>query len=129
MNKQSVATKKEMSSSKSDIRLKYGGSIVKPNITILTDEEIRNELEYLDGWDYQENKLTKEFKFPTFMDCVSFVVKLAPFCEANDHHPDIHIFYKKIRFDLQRFDIGGRVTDMDFAVAFQIEKLYTEQYI
>ena len=60
------------------------------------------------------------------MDCVAFVVKLAPFCEANDHHPDIHIYYTKMVFELQRFDVGGKVTDMDFKEAEYIEELYKE---
>jgi len=72
-------------------------------------------------------KISKEFKFEDFMGSLNFVNKLAPFCEREDHHPDIHIFYSKILFELQRFDIGGKITDKDFAVAQEIERLYNER--
>jgi pterin-4a-carbinolamine dehydratase len=61
------------------------------------------------------------------MDSLGFINKLAPFCEANDHHPDIHLLYSKIIFELQRFDIGGKVSNKDFMVAAEIERLYSER--
>jgi len=72
------------------------------------------------------------------MGSLGFINKLAPFCEELDHHPDIHIFYNKVLFELQRFDVGqdaseagsggspvsGKVTDKDFMPAKKIEQLY-----
>lgn len=97
------------------------------DIKILTQEEIKEALKELPGWDYKENKISKEFKFADFMGSLNFINALAPFCEANDHHPDMHIFYNKILFELQRFDIGGKVTDRDILVAKEIERLYKEK--
>ena len=93
---------------------------------ILGENEILERLKNLPGWGYKDNKIFKEFKFKTYMDVVAFIVKLAPISEKVDHHPDIHIFYKKILFELQRFDVGGRVTDRDFFIASEIERLYSE---
>jgi len=98
----------------------------RPEIKILTEQEIQEKLKEFPGWKHQNNKISKEFNFKSFMDAIAFIVKLAPFCEANDHHPDIHIFYKKILFELQRFDIGGKVTDMDFITAKEIERLFSK---
>lgn len=100
---------------------------MREDIHILNEEEVLDNLKKIDGWEYKENKISKEFKFKDFMDCLSFVVKLAPVFEMKDHHPDIHIFYNKILFELQRFDVGGKVTDMDFFIASQIDKLYKER--
>ena len=91
---------------------------------ILSSTEINEELKTVPGWDFFENKIRKEFKFSDFMAALDFVNKLAPFCEENDHHPDIHIFYNKILFELQRYDVGGKVTDKDFLIASKIEELY-----
>lgn len=91
---------------------------------ILLPEEIKQRLVALPGWVYANNKISKEFKFADFMGSLDFVNALAPFCEKIDHHPDTHIFYSKILFELQRFDIGGKVTDKDFMVAEEIERLY-----
>jgi len=98
-----------------------------PKTKILTEQEIQEKLKGFLGWIYKNNKISKEFIFKSFMDAIAFIVKLAPFCEANDHHPDIHIFYRKILFELQRFDIGGKVTEMDFITAKEIERLFKER--
>ncbi|MBX4210933.1 4a-hydroxytetrahydrobiopterin dehydratase [Candidatus Parcubacteria bacterium] len=93
-------------------------------IKALSDYEIKAELQKMQGWVYKDQKISKEFSFPTFSDTVTFVNQLAPFCNKVDHHPDIHIFYNKILFELQRFDVGGKVTNKDFMVAHEIERLY-----
>ncbi len=99
---------------------------METKLKILSEDEIQSNLKEVSGWKYQDNKISKEFDFDSFMDTIAFIIKLAPFSEANEHHPDIHIFYTKIRFDLQRFDVGGKVTDKDFLVAKQIEKLFRQ---
>ena len=97
------------------------------DIKILTQEEIQQELLHLEGWVYNNDKISKEFKCNDFMDSLNFVNKLAPYCEQIDHHPDVHIFYSKVLFELQRFDVGGKVTDKDILVAKEIERLYKER--
>lgn len=79
------------------------------------------------GWAYANDKISKEFDFATFADAVAFVDRLAPFCDKVDHHPDIHIFYNKILFELQRFDSGAKVTEKDFIVAQEIERLFSKK--
>lgn len=91
----------------------------------LTLKEINHKLEKYPGWTYSNNKITNEFLFPSFSSGIKFLNKLAPFCDRIDHHPDIHIYYKKIVFDLQRFNVGGKVTLRDFRVASEIERLYS----
>ena len=94
------------------------------DIKILTEQEIQENLAGLPGWVYQNNKISKEFKFSDFMGSLHFINQLAPYCEKLDHHPDIHIFYSKVLFELCRNDIGGKVTDKDIMVAQEIERLY-----
>ena len=94
---------------------------------ILTEDEIIEKLKSFDGWTYKDNKISKEFQFKDFMDSLDFINKLAPYCEQLDHHPDTHIFYSKVLFELQRFDVGGKVTDKDFMVAEEIERLYKNE--
>ena len=77
--------------------------------TSLSREEIQEKLKKLPGWEYVDDKIKKEFKFNDFMDSLGFINKMAPFFEKMDHHPDTHIFYNKVLFELQRFDIGGKV--------------------
>jgi 4a-hydroxytetrahydrobiopterin dehydratase len=91
----------------------------------LTDEEIQQRLKELSGWKYADNLLTKEFTFKNFMEAVLFVNSLSPLLEKINHHPDIHIYYNKIIFDLQTHKAGDKVTDLDFTVAEEIERLFS----
>lgn len=95
-------------------------------LNVLTQNEIDENLMHLPGWKFDNDKISKEFEFESFMDGINLINELAPFCNNINHHPDIHIYYKKIRFDLSRFDVGGKVTNFDFIVAAEIERLYGE---
>jgi 4a-hydroxytetrahydrobiopterin dehydratase len=97
------------------------------DIKPLSEEEISQKLKNFPGWSFHDNKISKEFKFKDFIDSLGFINRLIPFCQAIDHHPDVHIYYSKVVFDLQRFSIGGKVTDRDFQVATEIERLYTNK--
>jgi|SRR3989344_7477972 len=97
----------------------------KPNI--LTKEQIEQALPSLPGWSYAEDKLSKEFEFADFVGSLSFINRLVAYFQEMDHHPDVHIFYSKVKFELQRFDVGGKVTDRDIEVARYIDKTYSTE--
>ncbi len=101
--------------------------VMEENIKILSEKEIEEKLKEFPGWIFKNNKISKEFKFEDFMESLAFVVRLSSFCEKIDHHPDIHIFYSKVLFELSRYDVGGKVTDKDFKVAEEIERLYSKR--
>ena len=90
----------------------------------LSKKDIEARLKGLTRWKYAKNKISRQFAFYDFKEALAFVNKLGAFSEKIDHHPDIHIFYNKILFELQRFDIGGKVTERDFTVAHEIERMY-----
>lgn len=95
-----------------------------PDLQTLSQDEIQKYLREIPGWIFANDKISKEFKFPSFKETLVLINKLQPFCDRIDHHPDIHIYYKKIIFDLQRFSVGGKVTERDFTIAKEIERLY-----
>lgn len=94
----------------------------------LSENEINSRLESLSGWKYESNKIIKTFEFASFTDAIQFINALVIFCNFLDHHPDINISYKKVRFELTRFSVGGKVTARDFTVAQKIEDDF-QQYI
>ena len=62
--------------------------MAREDINILSEEEINEKLKYFPGWQYKDNKISKEFKFKEFLDVLAFLEKITPFFEKNDHHPD-----------------------------------------
>lgn len=69
-----------------------------------------------------EKKLAKEFVFKDFKEAMVFVNKVADIAEAEGHHPDIAISYKRVTLTLWTHAIGG-LSENDFIVAAKIDTL------
>ena len=91
---------------------------------VLTKEEVEKALPDIPDWSYADDKLTKEFEFADFVGSLSFINRMVAYFQEMDHHPDTHIFYSKVKFELQRFDAGAKVTDRDIQVAKKIDETY-----
>jgi 4a-hydroxytetrahydrobiopterin dehydratase len=91
----------------------------------LNPQELEVVMQRLPGWAIENGQLAKEFLFRDFIDALSFVKRLVPYFESKDHHPDVHIFYSRVKFELSRHDIGGKVTALDGEVAKHIEHEYS----
>ena len=91
---------------------------------VLTAKELRAIMPRLSGWKLANNKLSRTFEFQDFVDSLGFVNSLVAYFETIDHHPDVHIAYGEVTFELTRYDLGGKVTDRDVEVAKKISSLY-----
>jgi 4a-hydroxytetrahydrobiopterin dehydratase len=91
-------------------------------INRLNDDEIREGLRPLRGWEIKGGKLSKAFQFPDFMGAVAFVNRVAPVAEAEGHHPDLQVGWGRVVVELTSHDAGG-LTARDFKLASLIEKL------
>ena len=89
----------------------------------LTETELEMALSDLEGWEVEDDKLTKLLTFPSFRDAMTFLMRLAFEVEEMNHHPEIENVYNKVRFSLTTHDAGGKVTEKDVKMARQIEKL------
>lgn len=87
----------------------------------LPEEEVRRRLPELDGWEFDGIDLVRLFVFPTFMDAVRFVDRLAVAADAANHHPNIDIRYDVVRLTLHTHSENG-VTEKDFALAKEINQ-------
>lgn len=70
----------------------------------------------------KKKKIAREFKFKDFKAAMAFVNKVAEIAEAEQHHPDIHIFYNLVRLELSTHAIGG-LSENDFILAAKIDLL------
>lgn len=89
----------------------------------LTPAEISAELAGLPGWKSDRDALAKEFKFGSFREAMSFMVRVGFEAEAMDHHPDWSNVYNRVAIRLNTHDAGGKVTVKDVALAHKIQAL------
>ncbi|PDO10799.1 MAG: 4a-hydroxytetrahydrobiopterin dehydratase [Candidatus Reconcilbacillus cellulovorans] len=91
----------------------------------LADDEIAERLRGLPGWSREGDRIAKTFRFPTFMDAIRFVNRVAECAEAANHHPDIDIRYRRVRLSLTTHDEGG-ITEKDVTLAERVESLVAD---
>jgi 4a-hydroxytetrahydrobiopterin dehydratase len=91
---------------------------------VLNARELRAIMPRLAGWRLARNKLSRTLEFRDFVQSLSFVNSLVAYFETVDHHPDVHIAYGDVTFELARYDVGGKVTDRDVEVAKKISSEY-----
>ncbi len=93
---------------------------------LLKESEIKERLRRLDGWKRQKSFISKEFDFRNFMEGIAFINRVAKVAEEQEHHPDIHVRYTKVRLSVQTHSEGG-VTRWDFELASAIEGALTSK--
>ena len=89
----------------------------------LSQENISKKLEDLNGWSWENDRLTKNFEFSNFRDAMSFMVRISYDAEERDHHPQIFNCYNRVSLSVNTHDVGGKVTEKDFALASAIDSL------
>src|SRR5437879_6130381 len=91
--------------------------------TPLTAAEIKAALATLPGWSDERDALAKSFKFGSFREAMSFMVRVSFEAEAMDHHPDWSNVYNRVAIRLNTHDAGGKVTAKDVELAKRIQKI------
>ncbi len=89
-------------------------------VSKLSEEQARQELATLPGWELKEDQITKLYKFKDFAQALAFVNRVGGLAETADHHPDIDIRYSKVILTLSTHSAGG-LTEKDFELARQID--------
>ena len=86
----------------------------------LTDDQVSAALAGLPGWERDGDMIVKTFELATFPSAIEFVVAIAERAEAENHHPDIDIRWRRVRIALTTHDDGG-LSEKDVALAGEIE--------
>ena len=88
----------------------------------MSDDQIKDELQNLGGWEREGDALTREFEFSNFVGSVDFVNRLTPVAEEMNHHPDLSISWNKVKVSLSTHSEGG-ITENDFKLATKIDSV------
>src|SRR5437879_12260547 len=87
-----------------------------------TDGLVNGRMLRLRGWTREDWAISRRVQFRDFKESKAFVDRVAEAAEKEQHHPDIHIEYNKVRLVLSTHSAGG-LTDKDFAMAEEIDRL------
>ena len=88
----------------------------------MSDDQIKDELHNLGGWEREGDAIVREFEFSNFVGSVDFVNRLTPVAEEMNHHPDLSISWNKVKVSLSTHSEGG-ITENDFKLATKIESV------
>jgi 4a-hydroxytetrahydrobiopterin dehydratase len=91
--------------------------------TPLTVGEITEALAQLPGWKREGDVLMKTYRFTSFREAMSFMVRVAFEAEELDHHPDWTNVYSRVEVRLSTHDAGGKVTAKDLELAKRMERV------
>jgi 4a-hydroxytetrahydrobiopterin dehydratase len=91
-------------------------------MAVLSDDEVAQRLEGLDGWERKGDAIVKDFKLADFKGSVDFVNALTPVAEEMNHHPDLEISWNTVSVSLSTHSAGG-LTENDFELAGKIDGL------
>lgn len=91
-------------------------------MAVLTNDQVDAALVDLPNWKRAAGALHRSVKFPTFLDGIDAVRRVAEFAEQKDHHPDIDIRWRTVTFALVTHSAGG-ITKRDVAMAGEIDRI------
>lgn len=87
----------------------------------LGEDEVKERLSGLDGWEQKGDAIEKQFKCDDFSGSVDFVNRITPIANEMDHHPDLAISWDTVTVTLSTHSEGG-LTDNDFELAQKIDQ-------
>lgn len=88
----------------------------------LTDDQIHEGLQSLEGWLYDSGQISKTYEFDEYLKGPEFAQKVGRVAEDLNHHPDILITWCKVRISVNTHDVGG-ISPYDFELAKRIDAM------
>ena len=89
----------------------------------LKDQEIRNLLKQVPGWEHANGRIAKSYSFKNYYQTMAFVNAAAWISHREDHHPDITVGYNQCRVEYWTHAIGG-LSENDFICAAKLDRLF-----
>ena len=90
---------------------------------LLQNEELKELVAKIPGWDIMPNYIKREFLFNDFIEAFSFMTKIALICEKYNHHPNWENVFSKVTIKLSTHDLGG-ITNLDQTIASEINAIF-----
>jgi 4a-hydroxytetrahydrobiopterin dehydratase len=69
-------------------------------------------------------RIQREYKFNTYLEGVYWIQEVAKIAEAENHHPDIRILYRKVILELWTHTVKG-LSENDFILAAKFDQIFS----
>ncbi|OHC62064.1 MAG: 4a-hydroxytetrahydrobiopterin dehydratase [Rhodocyclales bacterium GWA2_65_20] len=89
----------------------------------LTDAEVAELMQQLDGWARLGHAIGKTWHFKNYHETMAFVNAAAWISHREDHHPDLAVGYNQCTVTYTTHAIGG-LSENDFICAAKIDALF-----
>jgi 4a-hydroxytetrahydrobiopterin dehydratase len=89
---------------------------------LLSNDEIKQRLSSLAGWERSDDEIVREFDRGDFVGSVRFAEAIVGPAEELGHHPDLEISWATVRVRISTHSEGG-LTAADFELAGRIDAL------
>lgn len=89
---------------------------------LLSDADIDTALANLPHWRRDGDALTRTVESASFPAAITLVDRVAEVAESMNHHPDMDIRWRKVRYSLSTHSAGG-ITQSDLELARRIDEL------
>jgi 4a-hydroxytetrahydrobiopterin dehydratase len=94
-----------------------------PMAELLTDDQLNDALKHLPNWRQDGvTTIVREVELASFTQAIQVVNRIAEIAENDDHHPDIDIRWRTLKFRLSTHSAGG-LTAKDVALATEIDSV------
>lgn len=91
-------------------------------MALLSDEEIKERLKEIPGWQHRGESIVKSFDRGDFVGSIKFIDSLVEPAEKMNHHPDLAVSWSQVEVAISTHAEGG-LTENDFELAKKVEEL------
>jgi 4a-hydroxytetrahydrobiopterin dehydratase len=71
---------------------------------------------------HDATRIERVFRFKNFKEAMNFAVRVGDLAEEENHHPDLHVSWGRLRVEITTHKIKGLV-ESDFVLAAKIDEL------
>ncbi|WP_326687059.1 MULTISPECIES: 4a-hydroxytetrahydrobiopterin dehydratase [unclassified Streptomyces] len=89
----------------------------------LTPEETEQALAGLPHWKTDGDSVSRTYSFDKHLPAAAMVIHIAAIQEELNHHSDMTLSYNTLAVTVNTHSVGGRVTELDIALARRIEEI------
>jgi len=99
----------------------------KGGVPTLTEAQVAELLPQVPEWKVVERegirRIEREFRFKDFAGAMAFAVRVGEIAEREQHHPDLHVAWGKVRVETWTHKIRG-LHQNDFILAAKFDAAY-----